>query len=176
MWSILHSEYICSLGYFPFLLAVHNWSITSCRMCCPVCGKIQIKDLLLLIGNSSLCGDSRFPLKKYVPMTICLTSNSWWYKNECVLEVSLNQTNFPFFFTPCCTYLVTVCWFKFADKCGKDFHELLFLLWCAYIYWIYDSWRYHLFWCKLFGFILVMICYMLYVISYPQQGNGLQRS
>ena len=44
--------------------------------CCPVCGKVHLKDPFLLIGNRSLCGNSGFPLKKYVTMTICLTSNS----------------------------------------------------------------------------------------------------
>ena len=34
-----------------------------CVLCCPVCGKVYMKDPLLLIGKSSLCGDNRFPLK-----------------------------------------------------------------------------------------------------------------
>ena len=63
-------------------------------MCCPVFGKVHIKDPYLLIGKSSLCGDNGFPLKKYVSMTICLTSNSRWYEHQCALEVSLNKTNF----------------------------------------------------------------------------------
>ena len=29
-------------------------------MCCPVCGKVHIKDPSLLIGNGSLCGDRGF--------------------------------------------------------------------------------------------------------------------
>ena len=41
-----------------------------------VCGKVQINNPLLLIGKSSICGDSGFPLKKNVIMTIYLTSNS----------------------------------------------------------------------------------------------------
>ena len=42
----------------------------------PSVGKVHIKDVLLLIRTSSLCGDSGFPPEKYVTMTICLTSNS----------------------------------------------------------------------------------------------------
>ena len=86
-WSILYDRSICS----PFQPVVHNYG-----MCCPVCVKVHIKDSLLLIRKSSICGNSRFPLKKHmVTMTICLTSNSWWYENQCALEVSLNKTNFP---------------------------------------------------------------------------------
>ena len=66
-------------------------------MCCSVCGKVHIKDPLLLIEKSIICGNIRFPLKKYATMTICLTSNSWWYENQSALEVSLNKTNYPFF-------------------------------------------------------------------------------
>ena len=65
---------IGSLGYFLFRWVVHNWSIKGCGTCCPICGKVYINDPLLLIGKSSLCGKRRFPLKKYVTMTICLTS------------------------------------------------------------------------------------------------------
>ena len=33
--------------------------VTKCRgMCCPVCGMVHIKEPLLLIGKSSLCGGS----------------------------------------------------------------------------------------------------------------------
>ena len=93
--SILHGRSI-SLGYFPFQQVVHNWSIKGCGMYCPVFRKVHIKDHLLLIGMSSLCGDNRFCLKKYVTMTICLTSSSRWFENQCALETSLNKTNFPF--------------------------------------------------------------------------------
>ena len=93
---ILHAGCICSLVYFPFQPVVQNWSNKGCGMCCPVCGKVRIKDLLLLIGKSSLFGNRGFLLKKKdVAMTICLTSNSQWYKNECAREASLNKANFP---------------------------------------------------------------------------------
>ena len=35
-------------------------------MCYPVCGMVHIKELLLLIGKSSPCGTSRFPLSHYL--------------------------------------------------------------------------------------------------------------
>ena len=93
--SILHGGTICRLGYFPFQ-PVHTWSIKDCGMCCPVCGNMHLKDPLLLIRKSTLCGDSEFPLKKYVTMIKCLMSNSWWYENQWSLEASSNKTNFPF--------------------------------------------------------------------------------
>ena len=93
---MVHGGCICSFGYFMFQPVVHNWSIKGWGMCCPVCGKVLIKDPLQLIGNSSLCGDSGLPLKKYIAMNICFKSNRWWYENQCALEGSLNKTNFPF--------------------------------------------------------------------------------
>ena len=57
--SILHGGCICSLGYFPLQPVVHNWFIKSCVLCCFVCAKVHIKDPLLLIEKSSLCGCQR---------------------------------------------------------------------------------------------------------------------
>ena len=62
------------VGYFPFQPVVHNWSIKGCGVCCPVCGKVHMKDPLLLIGKGSLIDG--FSLKKYVTMTICMMSNA----------------------------------------------------------------------------------------------------
>ena len=62
--SILLSGPSCSLGYFPFQPVVHNWFIKSRGMYCSVYGKVHIKDPLLLIEKSSLCGGSGFPSKK----------------------------------------------------------------------------------------------------------------
>ena len=43
-------------------------------MCYPVCGMMYIKEPLLLIGKSSPCGGSGFPLSlSKWPFTICLT-------------------------------------------------------------------------------------------------------
>ena len=68
--SILLSGPSCSLGYFPFQPVVHNWFIKGRGMYCSVYGKVHIKDPLLLIEKSSLCGDSGFPSKKCVNVTI----------------------------------------------------------------------------------------------------------
>ena len=64
--SILLSGPSCSLGYFPFQPVVHNWFIKGRGMYCSVYGKVHIKDPLLLIEKSSLCGGSGFPSKKSV--------------------------------------------------------------------------------------------------------------
>ena len=93
--SSLHVRCICSLGYFLSQPVVYDWSIKGCGMCCPFYGKLHIKDPLLFIGKSSLNGKSRFLQRKCVTMTICLTSNSQWYANQCVLEASFNKINFP---------------------------------------------------------------------------------
>ena len=68
--SILLSGPSCSLGYFPFQPVVHNWFIKGRCMYCSVYGKVHIKDPLLLIEKSSLCGGSEFPSKKCVNVTI----------------------------------------------------------------------------------------------------------
>ena len=68
--SILLSGPSCSLGYFPFHPVVHNWFIKGRGMYCSVYGKVHIKDPLLLIEKSSLCGGSGFPSKKCVNVTI----------------------------------------------------------------------------------------------------------
>ena len=76
--SILLSGPSCSLGYFPFQPVVHNWFIKGRGMYCSVYGKVHIKDPLLLIEKSSLCGGSGFPSKKCVNVTIWMTSNNRW--------------------------------------------------------------------------------------------------
>ena len=63
-------------------------------MCYPVCGMVHIKEPLLLIGKSSPCGGSGFPLSlSEWSFTICLMSYNRKYN---VLSVSLNKT-FPSF-------------------------------------------------------------------------------
>ena len=45
------------LSYF----SLHDWCNKGRGMCYPVCGMLHIKESLLLIGKSSLCGGSGFP-------------------------------------------------------------------------------------------------------------------
>ena len=55
-------------------LSVHDWCNKGRGMCYPVCGMVHIKEPLLLIDKSSLCGGSGFPfsLSEWF-LTICLT-------------------------------------------------------------------------------------------------------
>ena len=53
---------------------LHIWCNKGCGMYYPVCGMMHIKEPLLLIGKSSLCGRSGFPLSlSEWSFTICLT-------------------------------------------------------------------------------------------------------
>ena len=70
--SILHGA--DPLSYFSFQPVLHDWCNKGCGMCYPVCGMVHIKEPLLLIDNSSLCGDSGFPFSlSEWSLTICLT-------------------------------------------------------------------------------------------------------
>ena len=63
-------------------------------MCYPVCGMVHIKEPLLLIIKSSLCGCSGFPFSlSEWSLTICLTP---YNRKLNVLSASLNKT-FPSF-------------------------------------------------------------------------------
>ena len=58
--SILHG--VDPLSYFSFNPVIHDWCNKGRGMCYPVCGMmVHIKEPLLLIGKSSLCGGSGFP-------------------------------------------------------------------------------------------------------------------
>ena len=57
--SILHG--VNPLSYFSFQPVLHDWCNKGHGMCYPVCGMVHIKEPLLLIGKSSLCGGSGFP-------------------------------------------------------------------------------------------------------------------
>ena len=59
--------------YWAVVLLHHDWCNKGRGMCYPVCGMVHIKELLLLIEKSSLCGGSGFPLSSEWPLTICLT-------------------------------------------------------------------------------------------------------
>ena len=48
--------------YFSFQAVLHDWCNKDRGMYYPVCGMVHIKEPLLLIGKSSPCGGSGFPL------------------------------------------------------------------------------------------------------------------
>ena len=50
------------LSYFSFQPVLHDWCNKGRGMFYPVCGMMDIKEPLLLIGKSSPCGGSWFPL------------------------------------------------------------------------------------------------------------------
>ena len=86
--SILHGA--DPLSYISFQPVLHDWSNKGCGMCYPVCGKVHIKEPLLLIGNSSSCGGCGFPLSlSEWSFTICPTPYNCKYN---VLSASLNKT------------------------------------------------------------------------------------
>ena len=69
---ILHG--VDPLRYFSFQPVLHDWCNKRRGMCYPVCGMVHIKEPLLLIDKSSLCGDSGFPFSlSEWSLTICLT-------------------------------------------------------------------------------------------------------
>ena len=70
--SILHG--VKPLSYFSFQPVPHDWCNKGRGMCYPVCGMVHIKEPLLLIDKSSLCGGSGFPFSlSEWSLTICLT-------------------------------------------------------------------------------------------------------
>ena len=70
--SILHE--VDPLSYFSFQTVLHDCSNKGRGMCYPVCGMVHIKEPLLLIDKSSLCGASGFPLSlSEWSLAICLT-------------------------------------------------------------------------------------------------------
>ena len=70
--SILHG--VDPLSYFSFQPVLHDWCNKGRGMCYPVCGMVHIKEPLLLIDKSSLCGVNRFPFSlSEWSLTICLT-------------------------------------------------------------------------------------------------------
>ena len=58
---------------FSFQPVLHHWCNKGHGMYYPVCGMMHLKEPLLLIGKSSLCGSSGFPLSlSEWSFTICL--------------------------------------------------------------------------------------------------------
>ena len=78
------------LSYFSFQPVLHDWCNKGRGMCYPVCGMVHIKEPLLLIDKSSLCGGSGFPFSlSEWSLTICLTP---YNRRNNVLSASLNKT------------------------------------------------------------------------------------
>ena len=70
--SILH--WVDPLSYFSFQPVLYDWCNKGRGMCYPVCEMVHIKEPLLLIDKSSLCGGSGFPFSlSEWSLTICLT-------------------------------------------------------------------------------------------------------
>ena len=82
------------LAYLSFQPVPYDWCNKGCGMHYPVCGVMHIKEPLLLIGKSSLCGGRGFSLSlSEWFFIICLTP---YNRKQNVLSVSLNRT-FPSF-------------------------------------------------------------------------------
>ena len=66
--------FLVPVSYFSFQPMLHDWCNKGRGMCYPVCGMVHIKETLLLIGKSRLCGGSglSFSLSEW-SLTICLT-------------------------------------------------------------------------------------------------------
>ena len=70
--SILHR--VDPLSYFSYQPVLQDWCNKGRGMCYPVCGMVHIKEPLLLIDKSSLCGGSGFPFSlSEWSLIICLT-------------------------------------------------------------------------------------------------------
>ena len=68
------TPFLCPFSYFTFQPVLHDWCNKGHGMCYPVCGMVHIKEPLLLIGKSSLCGGIGFPFSlSEWSLTICLT-------------------------------------------------------------------------------------------------------
>ena len=64
--SLLVHNQVTFYWNFSFQPVLHDWCNKGCGMYYPVRGMMHIKEPLLLIGKSSLCGGSRFPLSRYL--------------------------------------------------------------------------------------------------------------
>ena len=90
--TILHG--VDPLSYFSFQPVLYEWCNKDRGMYYPVCGMMHIKEPLLLIGKSSQCGGSGFPLSlSEWSSTMCPTP---YNRNKNVLSASLNKIFPPF--------------------------------------------------------------------------------
>ena len=60
-WELMKHSVPNPLSYFSFQPVLHDWCNKGRGMCYPLCGMMHIKEPLLLIDKSSLCGGSGFP-------------------------------------------------------------------------------------------------------------------
>ena len=76
LWSYISllSHLVDTSSYLSFQSLLHDWCYKGCGMCYPVCGRVHIKDCLLLIRNNSPeSGGCRFPI--LLPpflLTVCI--------------------------------------------------------------------------------------------------------
>ena len=59
---VIGSILIGPIKLFLVPVSAPDWYNKGCGMCHPVYGMVHIKEPLLLIGKSSLCGSNGFPL------------------------------------------------------------------------------------------------------------------
>ena len=85
--SLDRSFMVDPLSYFSFQPVLHDLCNKGRGMCYPLCGMVHIEEPLLLIGKSSPCGGSGFPLSlSEWSFTICpMPYNS---KIKCVQRVN----------------------------------------------------------------------------------------
>ena len=76
--------------FLQFFNQCSTTGVKGSGMCYPDCGKVHIKEPLLLIGKSNPCGDSGLPLSQ----------SEWtpYNRKYNVFNVSLNKT-FPLFYS-----------------------------------------------------------------------------
>ena len=91
------------LSYFSFQPVLHDWCNKGCGMCYPVCGMMYIKEPLLLIGKSSPCGGSGFPL-------------------------SLSEWSFTIIYVHCHITVNKMCWRKEGNVLFNDTLNTFYLL------------------------------------------------
>ena len=98
------------LSYFSFQPVLHDWRNKGCGMCYPVCGMVHIKEPLLLLVKSSVCGGSGFPF------SLSEWSLTPYNRKQNVFSASLNKT-FPSFLQGS-----LFMWEQFQDSYNRMFH------------------------------------------------------
>ena len=91
-------------------------------MCYPVCGTVHIKEPLLLIGKSSLCGGSVFLLSlSEWSFTICLTPYNRKYNVYYLYPAGL-------IIFVIVSFMVFILWIHVLGWVGLDFFFFFFLI------------------------------------------------